>query len=365
MKIAHVTAALDREGAGVRAVVEAVSAAQQAAGHDVRVFGIETRAWMAKDRMLWQGAVPEVMATLGPGSFGYTPGLHARLEQFAPDVIHLHGLWHLNGLVVRSWSRSSGCRFYLSIHGMLAAPALATKAKRKKLAFLLYQRRVIESANHLIATSPAEESEIKTFGLKAPISVVPNGVVVPDHEGSENGHPTVLYLGRLDPIKGIDYLLSAWASLEQEFPGWYLRIVGSAPDNYGCMLKKQIPELGLCRVQIQGALYGADRDKAMAEAAVFVLPSRSENFALTVAESLAVGTPVVATMASPWAGLETNGCGRWVRVGSDPLREGLAELMSRSPRQRAQMGRRGRDWMAAKFNWQYIARGLVNIYNLS
>lgn len=363
MRIAHVTATLDRGGAGVRAVVEAVSAAQKAEGHEVRVFGLATSSWAAGDINLWRGAPATALATLGPAGLGLAAKLNANLAIFDPDVVHLHGLWLLTSPVVKNWSRRTGRPYVISIHGMLAPPALAVSARRKRAAWQLYQRRVMEQARALIASSSTEAKEIRNFGIRTPIEIVPNGVEIPNMlEFTANQH-TVLSLGRLDPIKGLDHLLVAWAALEPLFPSWDLRISGPTQNDYDLVLRAQIDKLRLSRVRIDGPLYGAERDRAMAEAAVFVLPSISENFALTVAEALAVGTPVLASQGAPWAGLESEGCGLWVEIGAEPLQAGLADLMGRSSAARARMGRRGREWMARDFSWSAIAARFVDIYS--
>jgi len=362
VRIAHVTATLDRDGAGVRAVVEAISAAQAAEGHEVRVFGLATPTWTSGDAALWQGAPAEALETVGPAGLGVVPCLGARLASFDPDVVHLHGLWLLTGPVVRAWSRRTGRPFFISVHGMLARPALAVSKPRKCLAWALYQRRIVERARALIASSTAESEDIRAFGLRVPVEVVPNGVDIFDAPAETAAQPTVLSLGRLDPIKGLDHLLDAWAELEPNFPDWHLRIAGPARNGYERVLQARIDELGLSRVRIEGALYGPGRDRAMNEAALFALPSLSENFALTVAESLAVGTPVVASRGAPWARLDSEDCGRWVDIGVEPLRAGLAELMGLDLSALARMGRRGRKWMARDFAWPVIAARLVDIY---
>ena len=83
---------------------------------------------------------------------------------------------------------------------------------------------------------------------------------------------------------------------------------------------------------------------------------------MTVAESLAAGTPAVVTNGAPWQGLETHEAGGWIDIGVDPLVAALEELMARSPEDLAAMGVRGREWMINEFSWRGIAEKTMEMY---
>ena len=68
--------------------------------------------------------------------------------------------------------------------------------------------------------------------------------------------------------------------------------------------------------------------KAYRRADLFVLPTLNENFAMTVAEALAQGTPVISTKGAPWAELVSHGCGWWIDHGTEPLAAAMDEAMS-------------------------------------
>ncbi|HET9160283.1 MAG TPA: glycosyltransferase, partial [Caulobacteraceae bacterium] len=93
-----------------------------------------------------------------------------------------------------------------------------------------------------------------------------------------------------------------------------------------------------------------------------VLPTLNENFALTVAEALASGLPVVVTKGAPWSDVEVQGCGWWVDVGAEPLTEGLRAAMSLTDERLRAMGEAGRAWMARDFSWAHIAREMLAVY---
>lgn len=364
MRIAHVTSGLDRHAAGVGVVVTALSAEQQTKSHEVRVFGLGSSAWAEGDKDCWRGAPAEAFQVRGiPRSFGYAPDLEKALVRFDPDIVHLHGLWMYPALAVWRWQRVTGKPYVYSAHGMLSPVALAFSAWKKRIARLLFQDAALARAAILHATTETEVEEFRLFGLKNRIAVVPLGIhVTPVPVVPPEPFRRVLSLGRLHPKKGLDRLIEAWARLEDRFPGWELDLVG--PDEGGHMteLRKLAERLNLNRVAIRPPLHGPDRDACMAGAELFVLPTRSENFALTVAESLMMATPVIATQGAPWPGLVKEGCGWWIEQGVEPLVRALEEAMSLSDDQRSALGQQGRAWMLRDYAWEAVSDRMLGAY---
>ncbi|MGA2953504.1 MAG: glycosyltransferase, partial [Caulobacteraceae bacterium] len=153
-------------------------------------------------------------------------------------------------------------------------------------------------------------ADIRAAGLANPVAVIPNGVDLPSEvAGPRTGPLTILSLGRIHPKKGLESLVRAWERLEAIWPDWRLRIVGPAELGHDRELAALAGSLGLARLSVEGPLYGGERLEALRGADLFVLPTLSDNFAMTVAEALAAGTPVISTRGAPWAGLEREGCG--------------------------------------------------------
>ena len=67
------------------------------------------------------------------------------------------------------------------------------------------------------------------------------------------------------------------------------------------MLKKRVESDAESRARLIGPVYGQSKAEAYRRADVFILPSLNENFAVTVAEALAHGTPVISSKGVPWA----------------------------------------------------------------
>lgn len=279
-------------------------------------------------------------------------------------VVHAHGLWLMPN-VYPAWAKaSSGASVVISPRGMLGAEALAFSSWKKAPFWLALQRGALRAADCLHATSEEERQAIRAAGVDRPVAVIRNGIELPSTPPRNSVAPsnTVLSLGRIHPKKGLDRLVKAWAEIEPAHPEWALRIVGPAELGHDGELKALAGALGLKRVSIEGPAYGEARDAAYASARLFVLPTRNENFAMTVAEALGHGVPVISSKGAPWAGLETEGCGWWVDGEPAALAAALRSAISTPAAELTAMGARGRAWMARDFSWRSVAAEMLVVY---
>ena len=364
MKIVHVTSLLSRRSAGVRAAVESLARAQQDLGHAVCVVGQADRDYIGRDHVDLDGLAVRACPVTGPERLGYSRSMTQEILAAEPDVVHLHGLWLGISQSVLQAHRRGGIPYVISVHGMLGQVPLSYSPIKKRIARLLFQDACFAEAAALHATSVFEVDEIRAFGLTAPVVRIPNGVdpaCVPDPR-PRPGRNTILSLGRLHRKKGLDVLIDAWARLEPDFPDWQVALVGPDEGGHAAELQARIDRLGLARCRLSGPVYGPARERLMAGAELFALPTRSENFALTVGESLMLEVPVVSSRGAPWPGLETEGCGLWVELGADSFAAALRRMMSLPADARRAMGRRGRAWMLRDFSWPEVAAQTVDAY---
>ena len=285
-----------------------------------------------------------------------------------PALVHNHGLWH----PVNHWAawaaRAWGVPLVVHPRGMLEPWALEQKRHKKRLALALFQQRDLDSAQALVATSEMELENLRAFGLRQPIAVIPNGVELPPSgavdarkgRNPEAGTRTALFLSRVHPKKGVLELVRAWAALRPE--GWRLYIAGPDEGGHWREVSRLIAELGLAGViEYLGPVEAQAKAAAYRDADLFVLPSFSENFGVVIAEALAYGVPVITTRATPWAELETHHCGWWIETGVEALAGALREAMNMDDDQRRAMGARGRE-LARRYDWNEIAGQTAALY---
>jgi len=249
---------------------------------------------------------------------------------------------------------------------MLAPAALAFSRWKKRLFWFLLQSAAIGKAACIHATSEQEFEEVRAFGLANPVAVIPNGIDLPlvtdTRIKAANGDRSIVSLGRIHPIKGHERLIAAWAKVEKNHPNWRLRIIGPSESGYEAKLQELARSLELCRLSIEGPVYGEAKYDVLRGADLFVLPSLNESFAVTVGEALAAGTPVIATKGVPWPALETEGCGWWVEHGVEPLAEALAEAMEMPREMLRAMGAKGRAWITRDYSWERVGRDMLDVY---
>jgi len=216
------------------------------------------------------------------------------------------------------------------------------------------------------ATAEAEAKSIRRALPGVEVAIIPNGVTIPDalppHPGGGPQALRILFIGRLDPKKGLENLLEACAMLERKQTlGFSLTIAGGGPEAYRRSLRDRIRRLALAdRVRMIGEVQGEEKEQAFAAADVVIVPSYIENFALVVAEALARERPVIASRGTPWAEIEQVGCGLWVDNSPAALSDALCRI---STMPLAQMGECGRRWMIERFGWPAIARQMLACYS--
>lgn len=368
--VEHILASIAEPGAGPSYSVQALARALARQGATVRLRTVD--GWRARGAELAEcdminhtvhrrdfASVPVLSGVCASGDL--ERALRASAETAA--IFHAHGLWLMPNVYPAWAARGTRTCLVISPRGMLGAEALAFSRGKKAIFWRLLQERALRSAACLHATSDAEHRDIRAMGLRAPVAVIPNGVDVPPAaRGAPGGQRVVLSLGRIHPKKGLDRLVHAWAHVEVLFPDWRLRIVGPPELGHDHQLKALAMSLKLTRVSIEGPVFGPAKQAAYHEADLFVLPTRNENFAMTVAEALAAGIPVISTKGAPWSGLATEECGWWIDHGIEPLVAALRESMSNSRDSLSAMGARGRAWMTRDFGWNRIAAEMMDVY---
>ncbi|MGH9700286.1 MAG: glycosyltransferase [Candidatus Acidiferrales bacterium] len=239
--------------------------------------------------------------TLNPGVIGFC---RASLADF--DVVHIYGLYDLLGPLVSHFCGSRGIPYMIEPMGMYRPIDRSFRAKR--IWHRTLGRALHRHAARFIATSEMEQQELVADGISAEKVVVRyNGI---DADMGANlpprgtfrakwnlppGEPMVFFLSRLIPRKGADILIEAFAQACPQDG----RLVIAGPEGESGIrsrLEKLAKDLGIgARVIFTGPIYDQEKKAALADADVFVLPSRYENFANVAAEAMACGVPVILT----------------------------------------------------------------------
>ena len=220
-------------------------------------------------------------------------------------------------------------------------------------------------ATMLHVNSETERAEALRRFPNFPAVVVPNAVTVPAivrHRASSDGRLRLGYIGRLHPLEGIENLLEACRTVQDRGILCSLAIAGAGRPRYTRSLRRKIDALGISStVEMVGDVHGNAKRAFFETLDLLVAPANAGSLAAAVAQSLASGVPVIASRHTPWSRLEEQGCGRWTDNDPKSLADAIVQ-MGAIPL--AQMGERGRQWMAAEFTWDRAARDTCNAYSL-
>lgn len=221
-----------------------------------------------------------------------------------------------------------GIKVIWSPRGETSPSALKYGIRRKKL--LLGYIRLLRNHITFHVTSRAEAGDLQNALGKCRVAYIPVGMAIPDQTVCESHQKDLLFLGRIHPIKGLENLIQA-LSLTTFFrsSSHRLLIAGYAQQNYDDVLKKLILSLGLNeKVVFLGKIEGEEKNRTLACSYALILPSFSENFGAVVAESLAQGTPAIASLGTPWSILEEEKAGYHVSNNPESLAFAIDSILS-------------------------------------
>ncbi len=323
----------------------------------------------------------------------FLPDFVAGIEQFAAekgihyDLIHSH--YWMSGVAARALKQSWGVPIIHMFHTLgLMKNRIARDPSEVEGEYRIEgERQVLRSADCIVAATPAEQSQLSflyQYDARKTV-IIPPGVdtsrfyPIPKDEaraviGLQPEDRLLLFVGRIEPLKGIETLIQAigqlnQAGLQAEFPH-YLAIIGGDPQvtelemNAEMLrLKRLTTSLGIDDLVL---FLGKRSQDALpyyySAAEVVIVPSHYESFGMVALEAMACGTPVVASQVGGLAFLVKDGeTGFVVPDGeADALGERLA-LLLRDHAIRQHLGEQAAHY-ALDFSWQLISARILQEY---
>lgn len=290
------------------------------------------------------------------------------------DVAHLHEFRSYQNAVALPLMEKLGVPFVLTAQGGL--PRIMGRYGLKMFYDQIVGRRILRNASRLHALNEMEREQFIELGVEPErVDILPNGVDLEQYRslppvngfrerfGIPEGVPIVLFLARVNKIKGVDFLVSSFDLLLRASPQTVLVIVGP-DDGYLSEVKHQVQALGIAsHVRFTGYLDGDDKLQAYQAASVYVLPSAYEMFAITLLESLACGTPIIATDRCGLADfVRQNDLGSIVNYGDvDGLKNEMTRILS-GPQDVQLRAGYGRRYVLDHFGWDSIADNWLKVY---
>ncbi len=387
MRILKTVHSLDPAAGGVATAVDALSRAEITLGHSVEVACLDDPA------SLWLAGRPYGVHAFRPKflrSYGYCPAFAAWLGQNAGrfDVMTVEGLWQYHGPIVRNLALRAKIPYVVYPHGMLDPwfqRAYPAKHRKKMVYWKLCGHKVLRDARAVAFTTEEEmrlaQNSFQPWQARSVIS--PLGVTLPDGSPGDRAQAWrekfpvlaarkfLLFLGRIDPKKGADLLLEAYASAYPEA----VRNTGAAPalvlagpetrPEFSAYCRGLMIKFGLREgtdVIWAGLLDHEMKWAALETADALVLPSHQENFGYVVAEALAAGTPVlISKPVNLWREVVADGAGLAASDDVAGTRELLAAQAAWTPADRARFSNAALACFQKRYQIEAAARRQVEV----
>ena len=286
------------------------------------------------------------------------------------DVIHMMGHWSVLNLLVYLAARSANKPYVVCPAGAL--PIFGRSARLKRFYNAIAGRAIIRNAAAWIAVTAGEFPHFETYGISTSrVVVIPNGVTEEDFPLADkqeflNRHdlpdvPVVLFMGRLNPIKGPDLLLQAFIQIRHRFTDFHLVFAG--PDG-GMLseLQQAAEQAGISEyVHFLGYVSGNDKSAAYRYAKLLVVPSRQEAMSIVALEAGICGTPVLLTDQCGFSDIRLVDARLEVPATVDGVAQGLSSLLADAT-VLEHLASAWKDFVGRHYAWRNIVSEYIGLY---
>ncbi|MDD2752165.1 MAG: glycosyltransferase [Candidatus Omnitrophica bacterium] len=288
------------------------------------------------------------------------------------DIIHIHSIFSYPSAMAMRIARIKHIPYIIRPAGSLEKYSLRQKSLKKRIYLSIIGRSNIDQSQAIHFTSDREAQEASVLGFKAPSFILPHGVSIPSFVPDARqklrsllkvaqDEPVILFISRLHPKKGLEYLIPALANLKNM--RFTFVIAGNGEPGYETKIDNLLKSSGINdRTHRIGFITGEKKDLLLQGADIFTLTSASENFALALFEAMAAGLPVLITEGVAAANLiKKNQCGYVVKLDNTNITSTMKQFLNNLENERI-IGQRGKELVLREFNWNDVALRLIRVY---
>lgn len=287
------------------------------------------------------------------------------------DIIHMHGHRNFLNNIVHSIAHRLKRNYIFSAHGTVIP--IERRVLAKRMFDIIFGNSILRDAKHFIAVSEKEVNQYEAMGItRNKISVVYNGIDINAFQNLPEkgtfrrrygleGKEIVLFLGKITPRKGVDFLVRAYSLLKRDNT---ILVIAGNDMGYKSKVERLIAETNLhSKVIFTGLLIDNDKLAAYQDANVLVYPSVYEIFGLVPFEALLCGTPVVVSDDCGCGEIiRREGIGKLILYNDDRgLRDALEDVLE-NPAYIDEMSIRGKVFIKQQLSWEIIAEQYEAVY---
>lgn len=288
------------------------------------------------------------------------------------DLLHIHAIFSYTSTAAMAIARLQKFPYIVRPLGQLCEWSLQQSAIKKQIYLRIIEKSNLNSSQGIHFTSTAEEKEASLLNLNCPSFILPHGISIPknitharqrlrQNFNLPEDEPVILFLSRLHPKKGLDYLIPALGKLSNY--RFTFILAGSGTPEYENELKSLLISHDMEKLtHLTGFVKGEFKDLLIQGADLFALTSHSENFGVAVLEALAAGIPVIVTPGVALADMIADeNLGYVTEQDVNAIATSIEKILAQ-PVEAKSMGDRARQFILENYTWDSIASKMVSVY---
>lgn len=373
MKVLHVIPSIDLTQGGPSIAIRTITRGLAQAGLDVHIAATSDKGEKKLEEGVTRWCFPR-QTQFYMFSWPLTRWLAQRLKDF--DLVHIHGLFSYATIPAAYWAGRNGIPYIIRPFGTLNRWGLRNRRRwLKGLSLRLIENRILSGAARIHFTSEQERLEAEESGVTGKSVIIPEAVepLLPSpvplagrfrlEFPQLEGRKIFLFLSRIDPKKGLDLLLSAFARIKNKNPNVALVVAGTGKPSFVAHLQAEALRLGVGRdILWSGFLESREKWASLADADIFVLPSYSENFGIAVTEAMVSGLPVIISdQVGIHPDVSEGEAGIVVKTNVEQLAGAMKKLLE-NPERGKRMGENGKRLVREKFSVDKVIPQIVKLY---
>jgi glycosyltransferase involved in cell wall biosynthesis len=373
MKVLHVIPSIDLRYGGPSSVILEMLRSLQNCGVDVTLLSAISKADEENLKDLRITFPICAFKACFRANWGIASGFSNWLKQEISkyELVHIHTIFSYTSYIAARYCRAFGIPYIVTPHGALDAYCLKQKWVRKQIYLTCFGFEAFKRASAIHCASSMEKAEVARLISHRNIQVVPFGTDEPktyeasnEHFFKTNNRQIILFLGRIHPIKGIEFLIEAAGRLRAQRNDFIIAICGNADCHYGKKLQSMVKQRKLddCFCFL-GFLKGPEKTQFLLRSSCLVLPSHHENFGVSVIEAMACGLPVIISDKTGLAdSVVSSGGGMVVRNQISEIESAIKNYLDH-PEFRSQVGEKGKKLVEKEYRWRKVVGQMVDLYN--
>ena len=290
------------------------------------------------------------------------------------EIVHIHEHRQTLAIIASHFARKNNIPYIVQAHGSVLP--FFQKEGLKNLFDKVFGFKILHNAACVLALTEVEKEQYLKMGVdEDKIEIVPLGINLEEYENLpdygrfrskfniSDDDKLILFVGRIHEIKGLDLLIDSFNDLIDlnENKNIKLAIVGP-DDGYLAELEDKIRAYSLDdNLIVTGPLYKEEKQEALVDCDLFVMPSKYESFTTSGLEAMACSKPLVLTKNNHIHDWVDGNCGLACDDDKDSLRSAIEKLLFDEDLSKT-YGENGKRLIKEKYNWDMINKQILEIY---